>query len=912
MKIKPAVAETFQTVVTAVTAVDKMEESQDATAILALEGGTLVLGKHSDEPTHVVETEDGVVIVGGKKAVMVDTLGGVTVKPLPKEYIEECACGCGSCGSGGGTRTVSAREAYGEDPTIEDVQEWVDVAVMPSLDASEGDVIETIRAYDAAIENGDLDGAFEHATALTTAAGISEDDAQEVVEKFNIFRAKAKGTRVGPRHPSRVNIKGVVNRVFKRTAAKVRNALPGSRVRNRFAQQGARNHAGAWGLGENANGQEWTSPYAEVTEADYAAVESQVLDWLGEHVTPNLKETDARDFSQQFDAAIAEGRHADALDLAEQFATKAGLDEDAIEEFRMMSAQQYAKMNRSRNRPQNAMRKAINRERRMSYRSHKSLIQRTARVYRKKTANFRHRGESQDSVTTRVIAGPEEGIEALAGFLTDLTGVDADVYETDDGVELHLPDDVADDAASLMDEASDLPDDADDDALNEFFLRNAGKTKRVTAAFSGRRPFRRNPREAEDDLIEDVEKVAAKEDGNGWKLVYGGKTIRLTKELFSKAQKLTQGWVEFGRKDVDGEGDYALSHGRGEWHLRLRGEQAYAVVTGLPDAPSESVEEARRKSKLMHAKPGDVHRALGKAFVPGANKGGKIASAGGKPHFKNSTGPGTSGNLKIKPDDTTPEVGEAADDAPDCPKDGTTMEWSDDNNEWECPECGYTMDDEDVADGGDDEQDEDDDGTPAEEIVEVGDAKVKIVRRAHRNGETLYTVHKGNGGIAGLLTKKSNESAPWKAFKYDGDGKRPHTALGAHYGKTGRADALLTVVKTSEAIESPNSSGQGHDPDHKSNPFHATIVKHGFTYSHSTPVTHGDKKVIHHTYKKGNRNVSVHYDPKSSAHKWSSSKGGSGVHTTGFIHGKLDAHLKRLKEDDTSDDDVASLTDTAA
>lgn len=58
-------------------------------------------------------------------------------------------------------------------------------------------------------------------------------------------------------------------------------------------------------------------------------------------------------------------------------------------------------------------------------------------------------------------------------------------------------------------------------------------------------------------------------------------------------------------------------------------------------------------------------------------------------------------------------------------------------------------------------------------------------------------------------------------------------------------------------IQNPNSSGQGHDPDYAANPYHETIKAAGFEYSHSTPVHYRDGASIHHTYKRGPRNVTV-------------------------------------------------------
>lgn len=52
------------------------------------------------------------------------------------------------------------------------------------------------------------------------------------------------------------------------------------------------------------------------------------------------------------------------------------------------------------------------------------------------------------------------------------------------------------------------------------------------------------------------------------------------------------------------------------------------------------------------------------------------------------------------------------------------------------------------------------------------------------------------------------------------------------------------------AITNANSSKQGYDSDHASNPYHETIQSHGYAYSHSTPVIYsGIETVIHHTYK---------------------------------------------------------------
>lgn len=76
---------------------------------------------------------------------------------------------------------------------------------------------------------------------------------------------------------------------------------------------------------------------------------------------------------------------------------------------------------------------------------------------------------------------------------------------------------------------------------------------------------------------------------------------------------------------------------------------------------------------------------------------------------------------------------------------------------------------------------------------------------------------------------------------------------GATYGTD------LTEELVIEAIENPNTSGQGHDPDHKDNPYHDTLLKHGYEYSHTTPVNHSAYSVgpKHPDYK--NQDIRMHH-----------------------------------------------------
>ena len=111
------------------------------------------------------------------------------------------------------------------------------------------------------------------------------------------------------------------------------------------------------------------------------------------------------------------------------------------------------------------------------------------------------------------------------------------------------------------------------------------------------------------------------------------------------------------------------------------------------------------------------------------------------------------------------------------------------------------------------------------------------------------------------------------------------------------------------AIQNPNSSGQGHDPDHEKNPYHATLLKHGYEYSHSTPVNHSAYSVspshpdykkqdirIHHSYK--HKDLKDHVvgvsSTKDGGHKWDVHKLGQGTSFTGTGWSALDKHLKGL------------------
>src|SRR5262249_41516525 len=119
------------------------------------------------------------------------------------------------------------------------------------------------------------------------------------------------------------------------------------------------------------------------------------------------------------------------------------------------------------------------------------------------------------------------------------------------------------------------------------------------------------------------------------------------------------------------------------------------------------------------------------------------------------------------------------------------------------------------------------------------------------------------------------------------------------------------------AIQRPNSSGQGHDPEHANNPFHDEIMSHGYSYSHTTPIVGRDNQVSHHhTYKKfyGNddHNVGVMKHPVTKVWGWDAHKGGPGRHTTGnstdSLHTYLSNKNRRLQEVfEMTDEELKSL-----
>lgn len=99
-------------------------------------------------------------------------------------------------------------------------------------------------------------------------------------------------------------------------------------------------------------------------------------------------------------------------------------------------------------------------------------------------------------------------------------------------------------------------------------------------------------------------------------------------------------------------------------------------------------------------------------------------------------------------------------------------------------------------------------------------------------------------------------------------------------------------------ILSPNTSGQGHDPDHLENPYHDALIAAGFAYSHSTPVVYGSDSSVHHTYKRGQRSISVWRDPHCAGWPWTwggAARPGSGRHYRGRDTAALNRYLRNMR-----------------
>jgi hypothetical protein len=101
---------------------------------------------------------------------------------------------------------------------------------------------------------------------------------------------------------------------------------------------------------------------------------------------------------------------------------------------------------------------------------------------------------------------------------------------------------------------------------------------------------------------------------------------------------------------------------------------------------------------------------------------------------------------------------------------------------------------------------------------------------------------------------------------------------------------------TLPAIENPNTSGQGYCPAHLGHPLHATAIRFGYRYSHSTPITNlGGTRFVSHTYKArpGEREEhNLSFDHGDIHHRWQTSVScGSGRKHAGAGQAELERHL---------------------
>ncbi len=119
---------------------------------------------------------------------------------------------------------------------------------------------------------------------------------------------------------------------------------------------------------------------------------------------------------------------------------------------------------------------------------------------------------------------------------------------------------------------------------------------------------------------------------------------------------------------------------------------------------------------------------------------------------------------------------------------------------------------------------------------------------------------------------------------------------------------LIEGVRDSpQFIEDPNSSGQGHHPNHADHPFHDVLKAHQYSYSHTTPIRARDGGYdSHHTYR--------HLDMRDNVvgiyrNGWEAGKLGQRRRTHGkspealdrFLRGHVKRATKKLEDNDPRD-----------
>jgi uncharacterized protein affecting Mg2+/Co2+ transport len=127
--------------------------------------------------------------------------------------------------------------------------------------------------------------------------------------------------------------------------------------------------------------------------------------------------------------------------------------------------------------------------------------------------------------------------------------------------------------------------------------------------------------------------------------------------------------------------------------------------------------------------------------------------------------------------------------------------------------------------------------------------------------------------------------------EYDVDTSTGETAAAVN-DTAGANDMDQSAETQQEAIQSPNTSGQGKDPNASKNPYDATLTKAGYAYSHSVPVTMGQEKGTHHTYKNAKTGRSIGVWKQGADWKWDGKTStSSNVSTQGRDPQSLQRHL---------------------
>lgn len=173
-----------------------------------------------------------------------------------------------------------------------------------------------------------------------------------------------------------------------------------------------------------------------------------------------------------------------------------------------------------------------------------------------------------------------------------------------------------------------------------------------------------------------------------------------------------------------------------------------------------------------------------------------------------------------------------------------------------------------------------------------------------------------NKNTKDLSMKKTEDNPMKKNEECDPGTYEPLNKMRGYMNRLAKCGemAVVKAEHNPKGIQNPNTSGQGHHPDHADNPYHDTIVSHGYKYSHSTPVygpsvttklgSPPERNVyLHHTYKHGtlkDHNVTVAMKGNK-AHHWSVSVGGSGRETRDddtnkLLDSFLKGHVSRAKK----------------